>query len=180
MPGVYILEWRNGRKETIFGGRGYYYVFPNETLLSFPPVPSWCRHCERITLCEHLRAEDEIRHELTDLDIPTSAISQSVAKSPVTGFGGTWRKRLEVELQQAMIRRLLPSCLTCGQREVSYFKEREWSTHPKTGEEVLFHLSGMCSTSFAIKFYDVEGNLLDLSDEKRKILMDMVKARKDV
>jgi len=74
MPGAYTLEWRDGRKEDLSGHRGYYYVFPDRTILSFLPDPAWCRYCKQIRLCEHLRDQEALRQELRELADPNFAV----------------------------------------------------------------------------------------------------------
>lgn len=179
MPGTYTLEWKNGRKEKLFGHRGYYYVFPDRTLLSFPPVPAWCHQCGQIRLCENLEDEWQIRQELADLSDPASARVEEEARASSPVFSEAWKRRLVTVLQHVLARRLPPSCLYCGERQVSYFKEGEWAPHPGTGEEVRFYGSGMCSTDFAMKFYDIDGNLLNLSLEERRALFEAIQAEKD-
>jgi hypothetical protein len=175
MPAVYTIEWKDGRKETLFGPRGYYYVFSDRTVLSFLPVPAWCLKCRSVRLCERLHDEASIRQELADLDDPNSARSQELKKSLSKDFPQRWRRRKELELNQARSRRLPPSCIHCGNREIVYFTEGEWAPHPGTGEDVRFYIQGMCSTAFANKFYDLEGNPLELVAEELKALLDVVR-----
>jgi hypothetical protein len=180
MPGAYTLEWKDGRKENFFGHRGYYYVFPDRTLLSFLPAPAWCHACREIRLCEHFSDEASLRKELADLSDPTSARSQELAKSSSPHFPEVWKRKREVEFRHALARRLPPSCLHCGQRRVAFFTEGEWASHPGTGEDVRFCCSGMCSTNFAMKFYDVDGNLLKTSAEERAALLESIRSGGDV
>jgi hypothetical protein len=107
------------------------------------------------------------------LDDPDSKDSQYLANSS-PGFADTWRQKLKNQLRLATQRKLPPSCLRCGMREVSYFKEGEWAPHPGTGEEVRFSCSGMCSTDFAVKFYNLDGELLPLSDDEKSNYLDAV------
>ena len=180
MPGVCTLKWRDGREENLFGHRGYYYVLPDQTILSFLPDPAWCRHCDRITLCEHLQTPAAIQKQLSDLADPASKRSLELARMSTANFSETWIKKLQVGLQHATLRKLPPSCLECGYREVAYFIEGQWAPHPKTGEEVLFYFSGMCSTNYAKKFYDTDCNPLDITDEQKAALWDAVRHNKDI
>lgn len=171
MPGVYQLEWRNGQSETIYGHRGYYYVFDDSTVLSFLPVPAWCHSCGKIALCEKLDSPGDIKAELEQLNDPESEMSQQLRRSPVASFPEDWKHRREMDLLLATQRTEPASCLTCGGRRVSHFTADVWMTHPETGEEVRLTSPGMCSTGFAMKFYDLEGNLIDIGDKEKKRLM---------
>ena len=175
MPGAYTLEWRDGRKEDLFGHRGYYYVFPDRTVLSFLPDPAWCRHCGQIRLCEHLQKESTIRQELADLSDPNSKLSQELARFSRRGFSEVWKQKLEVTLRHAILRKLPPTCIHCGYRNVAYFIEDRWAPHPGTGEEVRFYSSGMCSTDFARKFYDVDCNPLVITEDQKAELWEVLR-----
>ena len=175
MPGLYTLKWRDGREEELFGHRGYYYVFPDQTILSFLPEPAWCRFCGEIKLCEHLQTPATIQKELSDLADPTSKRSLELSRVSTVGFSQTWIETLKVSLRHAILRKMPPSCLHCGHREVVYFVEGQWAPHPGTGEEVRFYGSGMCSTDYAKKFYDVDCNLLNITDEEKEELWEAVR-----
>lgn len=131
------------------------------------PSPRGAATASRIRLCEQLRDRAAIEQELRDLEDPTSARSLSLGKGSPPDFPATWRQRVELELHQATRRTLPPSCLHCSQRDVAYFTVGQWAPHPGTGEEVLFRISGMCSTDFAVKFYDLEGTPLNITGEER-------------
>lgn len=175
MPGYYTLEWRDGRKEDLYGHRGYYYVFSDRTILSFLPDPAWCRHCRQIRLCEHLREQAVIEQELRDLADPDSKRFSEIVRGMGPGFAVKWRHRLEVELRHAVLRTTPPSCLHCGHREVAYFVEDQWAPHPGTGDDVHFSNTGMCSTDFAKKFYDVDCNPLHLSESEKTELREAIR-----
>lgn len=171
MPGVYQLEWRNGRIEKIFGHRGYYYVFDDSTVLSFLPVPAWCASCGEITLCERFESTEAIKSELNQLENPESQISILLQRSPVPDFLCLWKRRREMELLLFTQRIEPASCLTCGERQVTHFIDDVWMSHPGTGEEVRLTSTGMCSTDFAMRYYDLEGRLLEIdADEKKRLL----------
>ena len=180
MPGVYTLEWRDGRKQKFYGHRGYYYVFPNQILLSFLPSSAWCHKCKKITLCERLEQPETIRAELEELDDPKSTRSQQISKSRASNFPEHWRNKRELQLRHVTARKLPPSCLVCGSRQVSFFPDGEWAPHPETGEEVRLSCTGMCSTGFAMKFYDTEGQLLDLGNEERERFLKLINSGKDL
>jgi hypothetical protein len=175
MPGAFTLEWRDGREEDLYGHRGYYYVFSDHTILSFLPEPAWCRHCEQIRLCEHLRDEAALRQELRECADPNSELSLRLAKSLAPGFAETWKQKLEVQLRHVTLRKMPPSCIHCGHRDIAYFVEDQWAPHPGTGEEVQFYCSGMCSTDFARRFYDVDCNPLILTEEEEAALREAVR-----
>jgi len=175
MPGAYTLEWRDGRKEDLSGHRGYYYVFPDRSILSFLPDPAWCRHCKQIRLCEHLRDQEALRQELRELADPNSKRSLELAGGSTPGFAERWKQKLEVELRHATLRQMPPSCIHCGHRDVAYFTEGQWAPHPGTGEEVRFYCSGMCSTNFAVRFYDVDCNPLNITEEEKAELWEHVR-----
>jgi hypothetical protein len=175
MPGAFTLEWRDGRTEHLFGHRGYYYVLPDRTILSFLPDPAWCRHCKKIRLCEHLRGQESLQQELRDLADPNSKRSLELAIGSTPEFAETWKRKLEVELRLSTLRQMPPSCIYCGHRDVAYFIEGRWAPHPGTGEEVRFYGSGMCSTNFAVRFYDVDCNPLTITDEEKAELWEHVR-----
>jgi len=175
MPGAYTLEWRDGRKEDLFGHRGYYYVFPDDTILSFLPDPAWCHYCGQIRLCEHLRDQAALQQELGELADPSSKRSMEFAKLSTSGFAEIWKQKLDVQLRHAMLRKMPPSCIHCGHREVAYFVEGALAPHPGTGEEVRFYGSGMCSTNFAVKFYDVDCNPLNITEQEKARLWEEVR-----
>jgi hypothetical protein len=183
MPAVYTLEWKDGRKQDLWGGGGYFYVFPDRTLRSFHPYDAWCHSCGQIRLCEHFKDEASIREEIAALSDPASALSRRVAtmreRSPgdlsSEAVRAAFKGPLETELRHLLRRKLAPSCLHCGQRRVSYFKKGDWAPHPGTGEEVRLYFSGIgipTSHYLAWKFYDIEGNFLDLSDEEKQNLLE--------
>lgn len=179
MPGVFKLEWKDGRFEEIFGHRGYYYVIDGSSLLSFLPEPAWCLDCGQIRLCEPTESVETIRSEIEELDDPDSERSKQVARGLSEDFPKRWRARRARELQIAELRKLAPSCLTCGNRNVIFIPENEWIAHPAGDGKIRLSMSGMCSTDFAMKFYDTEGNPLKLSDTDRQRLLDLVRAGKD-
>ena len=179
MPAVFKLEWKDGRFEEIAGHRGYYYVIDENSLLSFLPEPAWCRDCADIRLCEPNESVETIRSEIEELDDPDSERSKQVAKSLSKDFPDHWRERRVLELQLAEQRELPPSCLTCGGRNVIFIPEDDWISHPTGDGEIRLSVSGMCSTNFAMKFYDTEGNPLELTDRDRDRLLDIVRAGKD-
>jgi hypothetical protein len=178
MPGVFELEWRDGRKERTFGHRGYYYVFPDGKILSFLPEPGRCHQCRKVTLCERLEALDEIQKELAELEDPASERSKRIALSSNPRFPQEWKRSRKSFLKHALLRTLPPSCIVCSGRHVSYFSQ-EWAVHPGTGEEVRLRCTGMCSTDFAMRFYDVEGNLLEPSDEERDRFEELIRKGED-
>lgn len=174
MPGAYTLEWRDGRKVDIFGHRGYFYVFPDGQILSFLPTPAWCNSCKDVRLCEERREAASIEAELAELEDPESDRSMQIEKGFSAGFANVWKEELQFQLRHARVRNSRPSCLQCGQRSVTYFEEGVWAPHPETGEEVRFSCSGMCSTDFAMRFYDIDGNPLIVSDQEEAALRDKV------
>jgi hypothetical protein len=103
-----------------------------------------------------------------------------VAKGSTPGFTEVWKYKREAQLRHVLARRLPPSCLHCGHRQVSFFTEGKWAPHPGTGEEVRFSCTGMCSTDFAMKFYDIDGNLLELSDKEINALRELNRKGKDL
>ena len=64
-----------------------------------------------------------------------------------------------------------------GYDPVAYFTEGQWAPHPGTGEEVRFYCSGMCSTDFAVRFYDVDCNALNITEEEKAELWEAVRQR---
>lgn len=177
MPGVYTLESRDGREENLYGHRGYHYVFDDGTMLSFLPEPAWCRHCQQIRLCEHLHEPATIQQMLSELEDPGSKKSLELARSSDPLFAARWKQTLEAELRHATLRKLPPSCLHCGHRDVAYFLLGQWAPHPGTGEEVRFSISGMCSTDFAVKFYDIDGTPLQITEEERAAMWKIATQR---
>lgn len=177
MPGFFTLEWRDGREEEHFGHRGYYYVLSETEILPFLPDPAWCRDCRKMTLCESAISSDAVRAELAEMDDPRSDISKQLARSEVPGFTERWRSKKELELKHAQSRNLAPSCMSCGGRDVFHFPDNEWVAHPETGEGVRLSGTGMCSTDFAMKFFDVDANPLDLDESERSRLLEIVNAR---
>jgi hypothetical protein len=174
MPGVFTLEWSDGRTEEIYGHRGYYYVFPDDTLLAFYPEPAWCYICGALTLCERLLPVAEIQAELDELKNPESTRSQELRKSSLPDFPEIWQHRRQLELRHAHARTLPASCLACGERQVSRLPDNEWAPHPATGERVRLYASGMCSTDYAMKFYDTDGTLLPLTEAERMRLLTLI------
>jgi hypothetical protein len=171
MPAMYQLEWRNGRIDEIYGHRGYYYVFSDSEVLSFLPTPAWCNICGKITLCEKLESPEAIKSELDQLEEPESEIAKMLRRSSTPDFSDRWKRRREMDLLLVTQRTEPASCLTCGGRQVVHFIDDVWMPHPGTGEEVRFSCSGMCSTTFAMKFYDLEGRLLEIdTDDKKRLL----------
>lgn len=174
MPGVYQLEWRNGRIETIYGHRGYYYVLDGLDgleILTFLPVPAWCHVCAKIPLCEKLESPEAIQADLDQLEDPESEMSRQLRRSSLSDFPARWKRRRTVELALVTKRTEPAMCLTCGERRVSHFTADAWMAHPGTGEEVRLSSSGMCSTGFAMKFYDPDGHPVDVdADEKKRLL----------
>ena len=150
-------------------------MFGDGTFLSFLPDPAWCHHCGRITLCEHLRDQATIRQELRDLDDRNSEYSKTLLKRVPSGFAERWRLKLEAELRHVYLRTLAPSCMHCSHRKVAYFAKDTWAPHPGTGEDVRFFCSGMCSTDFAKKFYDLECHPLQLTPDERGELWESVR-----
>jgi hypothetical protein len=178
MSAAYTLEWRDGRKEVFLCGEGDFYVFPDRSIIPLDTVPAWCHVCREIKLCEQLDSETTLREEITNLSDPASAMWQAAAKGTWPGHPEVWKARCEKRLRHVLLRRLAASCLSCGQRQVSFFKQREWVPHPGTGQEVRLHCSGMCSGLIRTKYYDIDGNPLELSDEEKIIILHQSFGRK--
>ena len=160
MPGWYTLLEKNGRKTDYYGSRGHYNVLDEHTFSSFLPVPAWCRTCAEIREVEGISPLSDLESQLKDLD--TSEYWKGKTTLPAVKADLSrrieWRKR----------RALPPSCLTCGGRDIFCFPVGEWIPHPSSGELVCLSSSGMCSTAFAVDFFDVDGHRLAVSEEKRQ------------
>jgi hypothetical protein len=173
----YTFEWRSGRKEEVeFLDCGYFYVLPDRALVNFQPKPGWCHDCRKFTLCEWLRKEAVIREELAEVRDQGSAIWQKRRFGPLSLEEriSIEKDRLEGELRHILVRSLPPSCLSCGRRQVSFFKLGEWGLHPDTGEEFRLCVEGWGSgiSGARLRYYDVDGHELELKDEEEAALHD--------
>jgi hypothetical protein len=167
MPGWFTLLEKNGRKTDYYGSRGHYYVLDEHTFSSFLPIPAWCRTCEEMREVEEISPLSELEKQLDELDVSeywkgkTTLPAVKAAKSRRV----EWRKR----------RTLPASCLTCGKRDIFTFPVGEWVAHPSSGELVCLSSTGMCSTAYAMDFFDVEGHRLIISEEQRQLFASEAK-----
>lgn len=178
MPAAYELKYRDGRVEELWGHRGYYYVLGPETLLCFLPIPAWCSHCANIQLAEHLMKPEELEAELKQLHDPQSEWHRTRPRPPLQKDIAFRESFFRNQLTLWSKRTSQPRCMNCGEPRVSFFVEGKWSPHPHSGEEVLFSCVGMCSTDFAMRFYNPDGVELTLSEDQRKDYLSLVNAGK--
>jgi hypothetical protein len=173
--GVHTLEYKDGRKCQYHGSRGHYYVLDENTFLSFLPTPAWCRNCQEITEVEHVSSLSDLESQVIEMDNPASPIRS--LRQPES-FIPSWRETLGLTISWRKRRTLPASCLTCGQRDLFFFPPPgEWTSHPLTGESVRLSCTGMCSTSFANDFFDIDGHRLNLSEEKRRQYWETARKR---
>ena len=67
--------------------------------------------------------------------------------------------------------------MKCGKAEVTFFVSGEWSPHPKTGELIMFSAVGMCSTNFAMRFFNPEGEELTLTEIEQEHYDSLAKSQ---
>lgn len=180
----YTFEWRDGRTEEVhYVDRGYYYIFPDHTRMPIEAGPAWCHVCRKFTLCERLRTEADLRQEIAELSDPSSARWQSLNLRcqnmkewspnpfPIEELILIEKRILENQLRHVLIRTLPASCLSCGNRQVTFLKYGEWATHPETGQDFRVSIEGHgCGICRMSHFYDVDGHPLKLTDRERSAL----------